>query len=93
MVLCSLLLLAAAERRVAELDFRYSTAALLENNEKLDGDEIFNMLVDVDDTAEPRAPAPGAATRVGLGSLEPRLIALVVMRVAEPRAPPSDFSF
>jgi hypothetical protein len=89
MFLCSLLFLAAAERRLAELDFGNSGTLRFENNEKLDGDEIFNRLVYVDDTTEPQAPAPGAATCTRLVSLEPCLLALVAVRLAEPRAPPS----
>ncbi|PYM93169.1 MAG: hypothetical protein DME04_12560 [Candidatus Rokuibacteriota bacterium] len=89
MFLCSLLLLAAAERRLAELDFGNFGTLRVENNEKLDGDEIFNRLVYVDDTAEPQAPAPGAATCARPGSLESCLLALVATHLAEPRAPPS----
>ena len=45
MLLCGLILLATAERRLAYLDFNSNSSARLENNDKLDGDEIINRLV------------------------------------------------
>jgi hypothetical protein len=48
-----LVLLTFTQRRLAELDFDSTGVVRIENNEKPDGDEIFNRLVFVDDTAAP----------------------------------------
>ena len=84
-----LVLLTFAQRRLAELDFNSTGVVRIENNDKLDGDEIFNRLVFVDNTVAPRAPAVGEACHAGLVSLEACSLALVTLRLSEPRAPPS----
>src|SRR2546430_5203748 len=58
-LLFALLLLTALERRLAEIDFNSTGVVRVENGEKVDGDEIFNRLVYVDDLAAPQAPAAG----------------------------------
>src|SRR5882724_3702454 len=55
-LLCGLVLLAFAERRIAYLDFNSAADVRIENNEKPDGDEIINRLVFVEDATEPVAP-------------------------------------
>src|SRR5438093_10743717 len=40
---CGLVLLTFAQRRLAELDFDSTGVVRIENNDKLDGDEIFNQ--------------------------------------------------
>ena len=85
---CGLLLLTFAERRLAELEFDASGVVRFENNEKPDGDEIFNRLIFVDDTTEPRAPTVGDACHAVLSPLESSPLALVTVRLSEPRAPP-----
>jgi hypothetical protein len=85
---CGLLLLTFAERRLAELDFDSTGVVRIENNDKPDGDEIFNRLIFVDDTAEPRTPALDDASHAALVSLESCPLALVNVRLSESRAPP-----
>jgi hypothetical protein len=84
-----LVLLTFAQRRLAELDFDSTGVVRIENNDKLDGDEIFNRLVFVDDTVAPRAPAAGEDCNARFVSLEACSLALVTIRPSEPRAPPS----
>jgi hypothetical protein len=83
-----LVLLTFAQRRLAELDFDSTGIVRLENNDKLEGDEIFNRLVFVDDTVAPRAPAAGEACHARCVSLDACSLALVTIRPSEPRAPP-----
>jgi hypothetical protein len=89
---CGLLLLTFAEHRLAELDFDSSGVARIENNEKPDGDEIFNRLIFVDDTAEAKAPAAGDACHAALISLESCSLAFATVLLSEPRAPPHSLS-
>jgi hypothetical protein len=92
MLLFALLLLTALERRLAEIDFNSTGIVRVENGEKVDGDEIFNRLVYVDDLATPQAPAAGEVGHADIASLEPRPLSLVTVRLSEPRAPPLDLS-
>ena len=85
---CGLLLLTFAERRLAELDFDSTGVVRIENNEKPDGDEIFNRLIFVDDTAEAETPAAGDACYATLIPLESCSLAFAIVRLSEPRAPP-----
>src|SRR5437867_11717312 len=87
-LLCGLVLLTFAQRRLAELDFDSTGVVRIENNDKLDGDEIYIRLVFVNDTAVPRAPEAGVASHAGLVSLEACSLGLVTLRPSEPRAPP-----
>jgi hypothetical protein len=87
-LLFALVLLTAAERRLAELDFNSTGVVRVENGEKVDGDEIFNRLVYVDDLAAPQAPTAGEVCHADVPSLEPRPFSLVTVRLSEPRAPP-----
>ncbi|HKC40270.1 MAG TPA: hypothetical protein VKC15_12060, partial [Gemmatimonadales bacterium] len=64
-----LVLLTFAQRRLAELDFDSTGVVRIENNDKLDGDEIYIRLVFVNDTTVPRAPEAGVACHAGLVSL------------------------
>jgi len=86
-----LVLLTFAQRRLAELDFDSTGIVRLENNAKLDGDEIFNRLIFVDDTTTPRAPQVVEAWRRGPILLEASSLTLVTLRLSEPRAPPYSF--
>ncbi len=85
---CGLLLLTFAEHRLAELDFDSTGVVRIENNEKPDGDEIFNRLIFIDDTAEAKAPTAGDACHVALISLESCFLDFATVRLSEPRAPP-----
>jgi len=85
---CALVLLTFAERRLAEMDFDSTGVVRIENNEKPDGDEIFNRLVFIDDTTEPRAPVVGEACHAALIPLESCPRALITARLSESRAPP-----
>ena len=87
-IFCGLLLLTFAERRLAELDFDSTGVVRIENNEKPDGDEIFNRLTFVDDKTEPIAPAVGEASHAAVVSLESGPLGLVSVRLSESRAPP-----
>ena len=87
-LLCGLVLLTFAERRLAELDFNSTGVVRIENNEKPDGDEIINRLVFVDDTTEPLAPKVGDACHAALIPLESCPFALITVRLSESRAPP-----
>jgi len=85
---CGLVLLTSAERRLAELDFNSPGVVRIENNEKPDGDEIFNRLIFVDDTADPRALAVRDTCHAAPILLEACPRALITVRLSEPRAPP-----
>jgi len=92
-LLFALLLLTALERRLAEIDFNSTGVVRVENGDKVDGDEIFNRLVYVDDLTVPQAPAAGEVGHADAASLEPRPRSLVTVRLSEPRAPPLALSF
>jgi hypothetical protein len=87
-LLCGLLLLTSAERRLAYLDFQTAGDLRIENNEKPDGDEIINRLIFVDDAAEPIAPTIGDACRTTLIPVESYGPSLIIVRLSESRAPP-----
>ena len=88
MLLCGLILLATAERRLAYLDFNSNSSARLENNDKLDGDEIINRLVFVDDATAPAAPDAGDAVHAAPLRLDSCPLALNTVQLSESRAPP-----
>jgi hypothetical protein len=87
-LLCGLVLLTSAERRIAYLDFNSSRDVRLENNDKPDGDEIINRLVFVDDAAEPAAPAIGDACDPALIPIDSCPLALITVQLSESRGPP-----
>ncbi len=90
LVLCGLVLLASAERRLAYLDFNAMAGTLqIENNEKVDADEIINRLVFVDDATEPRAPEADDASWAAFVPIDPCALRLITVKVSESRAPPS----
>ncbi len=84
-----LVLLICVERRVAELDLEPDDGVLLENDDGLDGAEILDRLVGLDDIQLPQPPDLG---RVAVGyitspSVEPVREVRIFTRT--PRAPPS----
>lgn len=87
-LLCGLVLLAFAERRLAYLDFNSAAGVRIENNEKPDGDEIINRLIFVDDAAEPIAPRIGDACHAALITVASCARSLTTVRLSESRAPP-----
>ena len=87
-LLCALVLLTSAERRLAYLDFNSAGGVRIENNEKPDGDEILNRLLLVDDTTEPVAPNVGEACHAALIPVESCPRSLIIVRLSESRAPP-----
>jgi len=89
---CGLVLLMFAERRLAELQFDSSHIVRLENNERADGDEIYNRLIFVDDAAEARVPGISDACHAALIPLDSNLLALTIVRLSESRAPPYSLS-
>jgi len=89
---CGLLLLTFTEHRLAELDFDSTGVVRIENNDKPDGDEIFNRLIFIDDTAEAKAPTAGDACHAALISLESCFLDFATVRLSEPRAPPHSLS-
>ena len=88
LLLCLLVLLATAERRLAYLDFDVDSAVQLENQDKPDGDEIINRLVFVDDAKEPIAPTAGDICHAAAIPLDSSARSLFVAELAESRAPP-----
>ncbi len=87
-LLCGLMLLASAERRLAYLDFNSASGVRIENNEKPDGDEIINRLVFADTATEPIAPTVGDAYHAAVIPTESRAPSLIAVRLSESRAPP-----
>jgi hypothetical protein len=87
-LLCALVLLASAERRLAYLDFNTASGVRIENNDKPDGDEIIKRLVFVDDAIEPIAPRVSDACRPAVISFESSACSLTTVRLSETRAPP-----
>jgi len=88
LLLCGLVLLASAERRLAYLDFQTTGDLRIENNDKPDGDEIINRLIFVDDSTEPIAPTAGDVCRTTLIPVESYGPSLIIVRLSESRAPP-----
>ena len=89
LLLLGLVLLASAERRFADLDFETTAGTRIENNDRADGDEIINRLVFVDDAKEPIAPAVADVCHTAVIPVDSEAASLVVVRLAESRAPPS----
>jgi hypothetical protein len=87
-LLCALVLLASAERRLAYLDFTSDGSTRMENNEKPDGNEILNRLICVDDAKEPVVPAVGDACHVALIPVDSCARSLITVQLSETRAPP-----
>jgi len=88
LLLCLLVLLATAERRLAYLDFDVDSAVQLENQDKPDGDEIINRLVFVDDAKEPIAPTAGDICQAAAIPVDSSARSLFVAELSESRAPP-----
>ena len=86
-LLCGLVLLSSAERRVAYLDFQSDGKVRLENNDRPDGDEIIQRLVFVDDATQPIVPIVGGC-EVALILVDSSPRSLVVVRLSDTRAPP-----
>jgi len=87
-LLCALVLLTSAERRLAYLDFNPDHGVRIENSEKPDGDEIINRLIFVDDAAEVIVPAVGDACDAAPVPVESCARSLIAVRLSESRAPP-----
>ena len=87
-LLCALVLLTFAERRLAYLDFNSDGGVRIENNEKPDGDEIIDRLVFIDDAAEFIVPAAGDACHAAPVPVESCTRSLITVRLSESRAPP-----
>ncbi len=87
-LLCALVLLASAERRLAYLDFNSDGGVQISNNEKPDGDEILNRLVFIDDTTEAVAPKVGDACHAAVIPVDSCARSLTTVRLSESRAPP-----
>jgi hypothetical protein len=88
LLLCGLVLLALAERRLAYLDFDAAGGVRIENNDKPDGDEILNRLVFVDDAKEPAAPAVGEVCHASVIPVDSCPRSLITVQLSESRAPP-----
>jgi hypothetical protein len=87
-LLCLLVLLASAERRLAYMDLDADGHVRLENNEKPDGNEIINRLVFVDDAKEPFAPNAGDVCRALVAPANACARSFFVAELSESRAPP-----
>ena len=87
-LLCGLVLLASAERRLAYLDFDTDGHVRIENNEKADGNEIINRLIVGGDAKEPIAPTAYDVCVTTIDPIDSWLRSLVVVRLSESRAPP-----
>ena len=83
-----LLLTAAAQRRLADLDFEWDSETLIENDETVDGDEITNKLTLLDDVARPVAPALAEPVRESSSPPPAGPHPLLPVDRADPRAPP-----
>lgn len=88
LLLCLLVMLASAERRLAYLDFDADSAVQIENLEKPDGDEIINKLVFVDDAKEPITPTAGDVCQAVVVPVNSCARSLFVAELSESRAPP-----
>jgi len=87
-VLCALVLLTFAERRLAYLDFNSDRGVRIENNDKPEGDEIINRLIFVDDAAGFIVPTVGDACHAAPIPAESCTRSLITVRLSESRAPP-----
>ncbi len=84
-----LVLLASGQRRLAELDFATDDEWLLENNDAVDGDEVFTKLTLHDNAQWPVAIMVGAPIEARVVWISPRALGLLVVDRSDPRAPPS----
>jgi len=91
-LLCGLVLLTTAERRLAYLDFNSDSSVRLENNDKPDGDEIINRLVFFDTATEPIMPTVGDVCHAVVAPGDSCARSLIVVRLSESRAPPLPLS-
>ena len=87
-LLCGLVLLAAAERRLAYTDFDTAGDVRLENNEKPDGNEIIDRPIVVDDAKEPIAPTVGDVSHAAAIPVDSCARSLFVIRLSDSRGPP-----
>jgi len=88
LLLCGLVLLSSAERRLAYQDFSSDRSTRVENNDKPDGDEIIKRLVFVDDAAEPIVPSVSEGHAPAVVPLESCAHSLTTVRLSDSRAPP-----
>lgn len=77
-----------AQRRLAELDFEQVAEVLLENDEAIDGDEVFNKLTFVDDVRASVAAARGPAGVV-VSAPSGERVRLPIRTRPDSRAPPA----
>ncbi len=90
LMLCGLVLLASAERRLAYLDFNSIADSLrIENNEKVDADEIINRLLFVDDATGPQVPDADYVHWAAFVPIDSCSLGRITVKISEPRAPPA----
>lgn len=84
-----LLFAAAAERRVADLDFNPKTASVLENDESVRGQEVRDKLMALFDYVAPRPILRSEAIVPAAMQPVPRNVVRLVVDPESPRAPPA----
>lgn len=88
-LLVLLLFVAAAERRLADLDFNAHTESGIENDESVRGQEIRDRLTALHDYIAPRPLLRSEAVVPASAPPVPRPIVRVVFDPESPRAPPA----
>ena len=84
-----LMLIVCVERRVAELDLKTDTSLAIENDEELDGSEILDRLVGIDDIRIPRPLQAGVLTASTVLQIIPAVLSYRGVETWTPRAPPA----
>jgi len=87
--LVALMLIVNVERRVAELDLKTDTSLAIENDEELDGSEILDRLVGIDDIRIPGPLPAGVLTASTVLQIIPALLPCRGVDTRTPRAPPA----
>jgi hypothetical protein len=90
-VFLALLLATSLQRRLAELDFDWSTVARIEKDD-VEGDEIINRLTFIDDVAAPEPPLVADVACADVVPLSRSAVALLVVDRLDSRGPPPAFS-
>ena len=84
----SLMLIATAERRLADLHFNTVGTVALENAEEPEGDQIGKRLIIIEDDAPPPTLSLTEVRHASADVLPLALHPIPYVRVPEPRAPP-----
>jgi hypothetical protein len=87
-----LVLMVFVEHRMAERDWADDAGVVLQNDEAVEGEEIFNKLILANDGVVPHVPHVAPLQRERPALLAATTFSLLCVRGLESRAPPASFS-